>query len=101
MTLTVTIHHANGTVEKVQPPAPIVAQLMRYMRLAAQAPHLSRRERDVIAGLANGLSYKQIAGELDIAVDTVRTYVRTLYRKLGVNCVQEAVATALRIGIVH
>ncbi len=101
MTLTVTIEHANGTVEQVQPPAHIEAQLMRYMELAAQAPHLSPRERDVIAGLADGLSYKQIAYEHDISVDTVRTYVRTLYRKLGVNCVQEAVATALRTGLVH
>lgn len=61
-------------------------------------PHLSPRERDVLQALVDGLSYKQIADRLDISTQTVRGYVRTLYRKLGVHSATEAVGKALRMG---
>ena len=57
---------------------------------------LSRREREVLHGLVRGQSYKQVAGELHVSVDTVRTYIRSLYRKLQVHSVAEAVAKAVR-----
>lgn len=46
---------------------------------------LSTREREVLALLALGLSNPAIAEELFLSVDTVKTYVRRVFAKLGVN----------------
>ena len=61
---------------------------------------LTSREQDVLRGLTTGLAYKQIAAELDISLDTVRTHVRRIYAKLQVHSVAEAVTRALREGLV-
>lgn len=63
-------------------------------------PGLSQRERDVLRGLVDGLAYKQVADRLDISIDTVRTHVRGLYKKLQVHSVAEAVSRAVREGLV-
>jgi DNA-binding NarL/FixJ family response regulator len=60
---------------------------------------LSPREYQVLTGLVDGRAYKQIAGDLDVSIDTIRTYVRSLYKKLRVHSVSEAVAKALRHGL--
>lgn len=59
-------------------------------------PALSEREREVLRGLVDGLAYKQVADRLGISIDTVRTHVRGLYKKLQVHSVAEAVGRALR-----
>lgn len=46
---------------------------------------LSLREQEVLALLALGLSNPEIAEELFLSVDTVKTYVRRVFAKLGVN----------------
>ena len=61
---------------------------------------LTRREHEVLDRLARGRSYKQIGADLAISIDTVRTYVRTLYRKLSAHSVTEAIASARRLGLV-
>ncbi len=45
---------------------------------------LSRREREVAQAYAKGQSYKEIARGLGLSPATVRTHLRTVYRKLGV-----------------
>lgn len=57
---------------------------------------LSPREQAVLDGLAKGWTYKQLASELDISIDTIRTYVRRIYEKLHVQSRTEAVAKYLR-----
>jgi len=61
-------------------------------------PHgqLSPREQAVLDGLAKGWTYKQLASELDISIDTIRTYIRRIYEKLHVQSRTEAVAKYLR-----
>ncbi len=61
---------------------------------------LSDREQDVLRCLVRGASYKQVAAELDISLDTVRTHIRKLYKKLQVHSVAEAVSRAIREGLV-
>ena len=61
---------------------------------------LSPREEDVLSLLVDGRSYKQIAGDLDLSMDTVRSYIRGLYRKLQVQNAAAAVTRALREGLV-
>ena len=59
-------------------------------------PHLSPREEAVLNLLAKGYPYKQIADELGISIDTIRTYLRRIYEKLHVQSRTEAVAKYLR-----
>lgn len=56
------------------------------------AEDLTRRERDVVQGLVEGLSYKLIAAKLDVSIDTVRKYIRRIYSKLHVNSKGELLA---------
>jgi LuxR family maltose regulon positive regulatory protein len=55
---------------------------------------LSARERKVLRGLAAGLSNAEIAAELVVSINTVRTQARSIYHKLGVKNRHEAVAQA-------
>ena len=57
---------------------------------------LTAREVDVLALLAEGLSYEQIGLRLAISGETVRTHVRKATDRLGAGTTTEAVATALR-----
>lgn len=50
----------------------------------AKETGLGLRERQVLEFLMDGLTYKEIAGELDIGMWTVATYVRRIYEKLHV-----------------
>ena len=61
---------------------------------------LSQREKEVLQSLVDGNSYKMVAASLKIAIDTVRTHIRSIYEKLQVNSKSEAVAKALRDRIV-
>ena len=57
---------------------------------------LSDREKQVLQLLVNGYSYKMIASEMFIAIDTVRSHIKKIYEKLHVNSKSEAVAKAFR-----
>lgn len=64
------------------------------------AKNLSQRERDVLQLLAFGKSNKEIARELGIGSQTVKTHVSHIFTKLGAADRTGAVATALRKGLV-
>jgi DNA-binding NarL/FixJ family response regulator len=57
---------------------------------------LTPREGDIVTGLVDGLSYKMIADRYDIAIDTVRTHIRNIYKKLHVNSKAEVIAKSLK-----
>ncbi len=61
---------------------------------------LSDREKQVLQLLVNGYSYKMIAGEIFISIDTVRSHIKKIYEKLQVNSKSEAVAKAFKDKIV-
>lgn len=98
--LTVSIHQV------MQGEAPLSAAVARYLlrqvqrRLTEPTPEperaLTPREHQVLTAFARGASYKEVAVECDISLHTVRDYVKTLYRKLGVHSRGEAVSKALR-----
>lgn len=52
---------------------------------------LSEKEKEVLELLARGYSYKMIASELDKSIETVRTQIRKIYRKLNVQSNAEAI----------
>lgn len=66
-------------------------------------PHrldLTDREQEVLRCLVHGMAYKQVAKHLDISIDTVRSHVRSVYSKLQVHSVAQAVGRAIREGLV-
>jgi DNA-binding NarL/FixJ family response regulator len=62
---------------------------------------LTGREREILGLLATGLRNDEIAGRLFISTQTVQTHVRNLLQKLGVHSKLEAVALAVRNGMVE
>ncbi|MEY2799998.1 MAG: hypothetical protein RI934_986 [Bacteroidota bacterium] len=53
---------------------------------------LNEREKQVVKGIVNGLSYKLIAIEYHVSIDTVRKYIKSVYRKLQINSKGELIA---------
>lgn len=62
---------------------------------------LTRREAELVTLLGEGLTPRQVAGEMGLSVETVRTHTRNLYRKLDVSDRAAAVAIAWREGLVR
>lgn len=60
---------------------------------------LSTREQDVLGLLVQGYSYKMIAADLAISIDTVRSHIKKIYEKLHVRSSTEAVSKAMRYGL--
>ncbi|MDP4246613.1 MAG: LuxR C-terminal-related transcriptional regulator, partial [Bacteroidota bacterium] len=61
---------------------------------AEEIGKLSARELEVLQMLAKGNSYKMIAAECNITIETVRTYIKRIYEKLQVHSAREAIAKA-------
>jgi DNA-binding NarL/FixJ family response regulator len=79
--------------------APMSASIARLVvRSFQMEPHspLTQREKDILAQLCKGMSYKMIANTLFISQDTVRSHIRHIYQKLQVRSKSEAVAKALK-----
>lgn len=61
---------------------------------------LSNREQQILQLLVDGFTYKKIASQCFISMDTVRTHLKNIYTKLQVCSGKEAVAKALKYRIV-
>ena len=61
---------------------------------------LTPREREILSGLVEGKSFKLIADSLFISIETVRFHFRNIYKKLHVHSQSEAVAKAIKEGII-
>jgi two-component system, NarL family, response regulator LiaR len=72
------------------------ARLVQEMRSPKQRIALSERERDVLRELAIGRSNKEIANSLNIALTTVKSHVRSVLDKLGVDSRTQAALIAVR-----
>ena len=74
----------------------VVASFQKTVQTGEKEGQLSPREEAVLDGLAKGLIYKQLADQLGISIDTIRTHIRHIYKKLQVQTRTEAVAKYLR-----
>lgn len=61
---------------------------------------LTEREQEVLRLLVRGMAYKEIAQQLAISLETVRSHVKSVYRKLHVHSVGEAVSRAIHQRVV-
>jgi DNA-binding NarL/FixJ family response regulator len=74
----------------------IARKVVKHFHLVGISPkeseNLSQREREVLELLAQGFIYKEIADQLKIGSETVRTYVKNICHKMHVRSRLEAVA---------
>lgn len=59
---------------------------------------LTDRETEILTFFAKGMSYRETAAALNLSTHTVSDYVKSIYRKLGVNSRNEAVFEAMQMG---
>jgi DNA-binding NarL/FixJ family response regulator len=78
----------------------VLQMFSRTHNVGGEDYHLSDREKQVLHHLVNGFSYKMIAAEMFISIDTVRSHIKKIYEKLHVNSKSEAVAKAFKDNIV-
>ncbi|NNV54361.1 response regulator [Limnovirga soli] len=105
---------ANGYLLKKSPPAKVIeaikevheggapitpAVARKILALFPKTParsndidKLASREQQILQLLMQGFSYKMIAAELTISIETVRTHIKRIYEKLHVHSAQEAIA---------
>ncbi len=85
------------------PMSPAVAKLViQSMQKPQESTDygLTEREKDVLLSLSKGNSFKLIAADCKISIDTVRTHIKRIYEKLQVHCQTEAVSKAINEGLV-
>ena len=84
--------HEGGAPMSMRIARKVVAFFNQLPGPTPESERLSEREAQVLAALARGLLYKEIAAQLEISENTVRTYVKRIYEKLHVQTRTEAVA---------
>jgi DNA-binding NarL/FixJ family response regulator len=73
-----------------------------FGRISGRDPFLlNDRELKVLQELSHGKSTREIGELIHVSDETVKTYLKQVYRKLGVHDRTEAVAEAFRRGLVH
>jgi DNA-binding NarL/FixJ family response regulator len=65
-----------------------------------EAPPLSKREKEILQKVAYGATTKEVAHDLGISPHTVKTHLERIFEKLGANDRAQAVAIAIRSGLV-
>jgi two-component system response regulator NreC len=85
------------------PVAKEIVEQLRDPKRDASEPFslLSSREREVLHHIAQGLSAKEVASELDISTKTVEAHRTSLMRKVGVRKATELVRYALKHGLIE
>ncbi|MEJ2862030.1 helix-turn-helix transcriptional regulator [Actinomycetospora flava] len=89
-------------VDELATGAPRAGFVTRALAAGAGSPAgiaLSSREHDVLARLPSLESLDEIAGDLDVSINTIKTHVRALYGKLGVTTRRDAVLVAHEQGL--
>lgn len=88
--------HAGGSPMTPQVARRVVQFFARVADDKSPMSRLTPGENEFLGQLAKGYAYKEIAERMDISIDTVRSYVRTVYDKLHVHSRTEAVVKYLR-----
>ncbi|MFZ0826689.1 MAG: response regulator transcription factor [Verrucomicrobiia bacterium] len=88
--------HAGGSPMTPQLARRVVQFFTRPLETSSPVAQLTPGEKEFLDQLANGYAYKEIASRMKISIDTVRSYVRTVYEKLHVHSRTEAVVKYLR-----
>lgn len=87
--------HAGGAPMSMQIARKVVNHFQQIKRANAEADQLTKREHEILALLAKGFLYKEIADQLGISLSTVRAHLHTVYEKLHVQSRTQAVVKFL------
>jgi len=85
-------HIARKVIDFFQSKKPVSSKKTAY--------DLTPREKEILSGLVEGHNFKFIADSLFISIETVRFHFRNIYKKLHVHSQSEAVAKAIKEGII-
>lgn len=88
--------HQGGSPMSMQIARMVVDSFHRMGPARDETVNLTPREGEILALLAKGLRYKEIADTLFVSVETVRSHLRRIYEKLHVRSRTEAVVKYLR-----
>jgi DNA-binding NarL/FixJ family response regulator len=80
----------------------VALQVMKFFKQTKSKEDysLTQKEKEVLALLADGNSYKMVAGKMGITYSTVNSHIKKIYEKLHVHSLGEAVAMAIKNKIV-
>jgi len=78
----------------------VARKVLQMVPVAKSSDHertgLSEREKEILQLLVQGFSYKMIASQIGISLDTVRFHIKKIYDKLHVHSATEAVSKAIK-----
>lgn len=77
----------------------VLQMVPRARHIQHETYYLSDRETETLQLLVNGYSYKMIAAELNLSIDTIRFHIKKIYDKLHVHSATEAVSKTLKNNI--
>jgi DNA-binding NarL/FixJ family response regulator len=80
---------------------PVLAGILAGPGATERIPGITKREREVLRLLADGMRNEQIARELGISPLTVRTHIEKAMQKLEADTRTEAVANAIRMSLIE
>lgn len=86
--------HAGGSPMSLPIARMLVDSVPRKQVNTSLLESLTKRERELLDLLAGGYLYKEISDKLDLSLETVRTYIRSIYTKLQVHSRTDAVNKA-------
>jgi DNA-binding NarL/FixJ family response regulator len=87
--------HAGGAPMSMQVARKVVTHFQQIKQPRSEMEQLTKREHEILALLAKGFLYKEIADQLGISLSTVRAHLHTVYEKLHVQSRTEAVVKFL------
>ena len=87
--------HTNGTPMSIQITHKMVSHFQQIKKPQSDMEQLTKREHEILALLAKGYLYKEIADQLGISLSTVRAHLHAVYEKLHVQSRTEAVVKFL------
>ena len=95
------LEHSGGAPMTMQIARKVINYFRQIQRPSSDVEKLTPKEQEVLALLANGSLYKQIASDLHISINTLRVHIRTIYDKLHVHSRTEATVKYLGNGRFH
>jgi DNA-binding CsgD family transcriptional regulator/PAS domain-containing protein len=93
--------HAAGLTQTLESIGSELGEFFSRRRGELAPPQLTPRELQILQLVALGNAAPQVAESLCISVSTVKTHMDHIYRKLHVSDRASAVATAMRLGVIH
>ncbi len=71
--------------------SPAIARKIANFYAPKKKSILTTRQLEIVDGIVNGKSYKMIASDLFVSIDTVRSHIKNIYKTLEINCKAELI----------